>query len=80
MLLRFDTPHPLDKPEKIEKLMKVMLKTAKVLECKPDEMKMLKAEVAKSDSGDVEPDVEDKDIEQGAGIESEGEGSGASEE
>lgn len=47
-LLRIDTPNPLTSAEQIEKLQKIMLKMAKILELKNGESHILKTEEAKA--------------------------------
>lgn len=46
-LLRIDTPNPLDNAGQLEKIYKIMLKAARVLELKAGEAAVLKAEEAK---------------------------------
>ncbi|MGB0719143.1 MAG: hypothetical protein ACPGRX_01635 [Bdellovibrionales bacterium] len=48
MLLRVDTPDPLDSPAKIDALVKQMLATAEVLELKKGESEILKSEAVQS--------------------------------
>lgn len=46
-LLRLDTPNPLDTPEQLDKLVKILIKAAKVLELKAGEAQTIKLEEAK---------------------------------
>lgn len=48
MLLRFDTPDPLDNPKKIELLVQKMTAAAKTLELRPGEMETLKIAMNRS--------------------------------
>jgi hypothetical protein len=47
-LLRIDTPSPLDTDEQLEKLSKILIRSAKILELKSGESQLLKAEEAKA--------------------------------
>ncbi len=64
MLLRLDTPDPLDKPAKVDKLIKHMVDVAKVLELQPGESGRLKSDAVKSAAKDVSLDVDDEALEQ----------------
>jgi hypothetical protein len=62
MLLRFDTPDPLDSIEKLSKILKKMMDTSMILELNKGEEGILKAEAAKRSAKEVNIAVDDRDF------------------
>lgn len=62
-LLRFDTPKPLDTPESVDKIIKKMLKLAKILELSATEERTLKEEQARKPDKDAALDVNEEVLE-----------------
>lgn len=63
MLLRVDTPMPLDGAKKVDTLVKQMITTAKILELKKGEGETLKSAEIQSAAQNVTLDVDDKTLE-----------------
>lgn len=62
VLLRFDTPDPLETQEKLGKILQKMLSLAQILELKPGEEGLLKSEAAKKPPKEVSIAVDERDF------------------
>jgi len=62
MLLRYDTPDPLDTLEKLNKILQKILDVAGILELKPGEEGLLKSEAAKKPAKQVNLSIDDRDL------------------
>lgn len=69
MLLRIDTPNPLASSQSLEKVCKLLVDTAKLLEVEPDEYKKLKAEDVRGLAQDSSLVLDDSDVEASSGLE-----------
>lgn len=76
MLLRVDTPDPLQDFEYLDKLVKAMIKVAGVMELKQGESAQLKREAAKAEARDVSLEVDEDALDAPVALELEGEGEG----
>ncbi len=74
MLLRVDTPNPLSTQEYLEKIAKLIIGAADVLELKKDEARKLKAETIRRVSEDTGLTLDDKDLEASTAFELEDDG------
>lgn len=68
MLLRFDTPDPLDKKEKLSKILAKLNETAKLLELKAGEDGRLKADAARAPVKAVSLQVDERDFKESSGF------------
>lgn len=68
VLLRFDTPDPLDTKEKLSKILAKMSETAKLLELKGGEEGRLKADAARTPVKAVNLQVDERDFKESSGF------------
>ncbi|MGB4106424.1 MAG: hypothetical protein WBK55_01355 [Alphaproteobacteria bacterium] len=68
MLLRFDTPDPLDNKQKLSKILAKMTETARVLELKAGEDSRLKADAARTPVRAVNLQADERDFSESAGF------------
>ncbi|MCB9983384.1 MAG: hypothetical protein H6861_06905 [Rhodospirillales bacterium] len=68
MLLRIDMADPIAAPDYLEKLTVLLLKVTKILEVSESEYKALKAEEARGAMKDSAPVLEEKHVEEAAGL------------
>jgi hypothetical protein len=68
MLLRMDTPSPLNSADQLEKLYKLLIKVAKILELKNGEGKLIKAEEARAPLKEAALPIDDAQLKSTSGL------------